>query len=394
MTTPDVVIANAVRTPFGRYFGGLSGIRPDDLLGATLKELAHRTPSLDLNKVDDVIIGDSNGAGEDNRNVARMGILRADFPRTIPGVTLNRLCGSGAEAFIQASRAIRSGDAQYVIAGGVESMSRAPWIVERTSKEKPVNPEYHQSTVGWRMINPAFPSHWTASLGRCSEAIAEKLNISRTQQDEWALRSHQLAGAAWDRGIHNDWVTTFNGVSRDESIRPDTTLEKLASLPSAFSEGGAGTAGNSSPLNDGSVAALITSSATARELGLESIGSIIGTRMVATEPEQFTLAPVIAIRQLLAKINLSASDIKLGEINEAFASMVLTVLHEMPEIPLDKVNINGGAIAIGHPVGASASRVIVETARELKRQGGGIGIAAACIGVGLGVAIAIKVDSN
>jgi len=397
MTTPDVVIVNAVRTPFGRYFGGLSTTRPDDLLATSLKSLASRTPSLDLEKIDDVIIGDSNGAGEDNRNVARMGALLAGYPTSIPGVTLNRLCGSGAESFIQASRAIRSGDAQFIVAGGVESMSRAPWIVERTNKEKPTNPEYNpvynQSTVGWRMINPQFPAHWVASLGRCSELVAEKLNISREQQDEWAYRSHQRANAAWDRGIHTDWVIPFNTVTRDESIRADSSIEKLAALPSAFSEGGAGTAGNSSPLNDGSVAALLTSRLNAKDMGVEPIGTILGARVVATEPEQFSLAPVFAIRQLLAKLNLQASDIKVWEINEAFASMVLTVLHEMPEIPLEKVNINGGAIAIGHPVGASASRVIIETARELRRQGGGIGIAAACIGVGLGVAMAIKVDA-
>jgi acetyl-CoA acetyltransferase family protein len=393
MTTPEVVIVNAVRTPFGKYFGGLSGTRPDDLLGQTLRELAVRTPALDLNLLDDVIIGDANGAGEDNRNVARMGLLLAGFPETIPGVTINRLCGSGADAFIQASRAIRAGDLQYVIAGGVEIMSRAPWIVERSGKEKPTDPEYHQSTIGWRMTNPVFPEHWTFTLGRCSEIVAENLKISREAQDEWAFRSHQLASAAWDRGIHTDWVMSVGGVTRDESIRADTTLEKLAQLPSAFSEGGAGTAGNSSPINDGSVAALITSKATAIAMGLEPIGTILGARVVATSPDLFTLAPVPAIRQLLAKLDLSTDQIKVWEINEAFASMVLTVLHEMPEIPAQKVNINGGSIAMGHPVGASAARVVVDTARELRRQGGGIGIAAACIGVGLGIALAIKVEA-
>ncbi len=392
MTTPEVAIVGAVRTPFGRYFGGLSTVRPDDLLGATLAKLAERTPELDLNKVDDVIIGDANGAGEDNRNVARMGALLAGFPRRIPGVTLNRLCGSGAEAFIQGSRAIRSGDAQFIIAGGVESMSRAPWIVQRTSKEEPESPEFHQSTVGWRMTNPSFPDHWTMSLGRSAEVVAEKLGISRLEQDQWALRSHQLASSAWDRGAHSDWVFTFNGVSRDESIRADTTLEKLAGLASAFSEGGAGSAGNSSPLNDGSVAAILTSTTSARAMGLAPIGIIIGAEVVATEPDLFSLAPVGAIDKLLKKLGLKVSDIKIWEINEAFASMVLAVLHEMPEISVEKVNINGGAIAMGHPVGASAARVIIDTARELKRQGGGIGIAAACIGVGQGVAIAIKVE--
>jgi acetyl-CoA acetyltransferase family protein len=392
MTNTEVAIVAAVRTPFGRYFGGLSTIRPDDLLGATLRELADRTPELDLNKVDDVIIGDSNGAGEDNRNVARMGVLLAGFPRTIPGLTLNRLCGSGAEAFIQASRAIRSGDAEFIIAGGVESMSRAPWIVQRSGKEVPFDPQFHQSTVGWRMTNPSFPAHWTSSLGRCSELVAENLGIGRLQQDEWALRSHQRAAKAWDRGLHSEWVFKFNGISRDESIRPESTLATLASLPSAFSENGAGTAGNSSPLNDGSVTALLSSEQSALEMGLAPIGIILGAQVVATEPDLFSVAPVSAIHKLLRKLDLEVTDIKVWEINEAFSSMVLSVLHEIPEINVEKVNINGGAIALGHPVGASASRVIIDTARELKRQGGGVGIAAACIGVGLGVAIAIKVE--
>jgi acetyl-CoA acetyltransferase family protein len=391
MTTPDVIIANAVRTPFGRYFGALSGTRPDDLLGFTLKTLAQRTPSLDLHRIDDVIIGDANGAGEDNRNVARMGALLAGFPTSIPGVTLNRLCGSGAEAFIQGSRAIRSGDANFIISGGVEAMSRAPWIVERMSKEKPIDPVFHQSTVGWRMTNPLFPDHWVQSLGRSAEIVAEKLGITRTQQDEWAMRSHHLASAAWDRGIHSDWVAPFAGLSRDESIRPDSSLETLGALKPAFSENGSVTAGNSSPINDGSVAALLTTSTLAHEIGLEPIGKILAAQVVATEPDLFTLAPVSAINRVLARINKKADDIAIWEINEAFASMVLTVLHEMPEIDRERVNVNGGAIAMGHPVGASASRVIIECARELKRRGGGIGIAAACIGVGLGVAIAIEV---
>ena len=391
MNQREVIIAEAVRSPFGRYFGGLSKVRPDDLLGFTLASLAKKISNLDLERVDDVIIGDSNGAGEDNRNVARMGSLLAGFPVTIPGVTINRLCGSGAEAIIQASRAIRSGDSDYIIAGGVEVMSRAPWIVERTSKEEPTSPVFNQSTVGWRLTNPLFPAHWTASLGRCSEEVAERFNIYRQAQDEWAHRSHQLAAAAWDKKLHEGFVVPFGEVTKDESIRADGTLEKLASLPSVFSENGAGTAGNSSPLNDGSVAMLITDRDGTDNLGLTGIGRILGAQVTATNPNEFTLAPVSAIHKVLARTGKKFSDIKVWEINEAFASMVLTVLHEVPEIDLAKVNINGGSIAIGHPVGASAARVVVDCARELKRQGGGIGIAAACIGVGLGVAIVVEV---
>ncbi len=392
MKQREVIIAEAVRTPFGRYFGGLSNVRPDDLLGFTLSSLEKKLPSFDLNFIDDVIIGDSNGAGEDNRNVARMGLLLANFPKNIPGVTVNRLCGSGTEAIIQASRAIRSGDCNFIIAGGVESMSRAPWIVERTSKEQPITPTYHQSTVGWRMTNPLFPSQWTQSLGRCAEEVAKRLNISRQVQDEWALRSHQLADDAWSRNIHNDFVVPFNQIKKDESIRADTSLKKLSELPSAFSEGGTGTAGNSSPINDGSVAMLITDKLGLKKLGVTGIGRIIGSQVTATTPNEFSLAPVSAIHKVLASAGKRISDIKVWEINEAFASMVLSVLHEIPEIEVTRVNVNGGAIAIGHPVGASAARVVVDCAKELRRQGGGIGIAAACIGVGLGVAVAIEVE--
>jgi acetyl-CoA acetyltransferase family protein len=394
-----VFIAEAARTPFGAYFGALSNIRPDDLLGATIRELVTKTPKLKTSEIDDVVIGDANGAGEDNRNVARMGALLAGLPVTVPGVTINRLCGSGAEAVIQGSRAIRTGDAKFLIAGGVESMSRAPWIVRRSEKKLPekveIN-ELNQSTVGWRMVNPNFPGNWTESLGRCSEKVAEKLGISRAEQDEWALRSHQLADQAWSSKLHDGFVFPFGGLTRDESIRNDTSIEKLAALPSAFSEGGAGTAGNSSPINDGAVSMLLTDEVGIRDLAINrdlsgGFGEILGSKVVARSPDEFSLAPVDAIRGLLSKLSLSFKDIAIWEINEAFASMVLTVFKELPEIDRKRVNVNGGAIAIGHPVGGSAARVIVDTTRELRRRGGGIGIAAACIGVGLGVAIAIRV---
>jgi acetyl-CoA acyltransferase len=246
------------------------------------------------------------------------------------------------------------------------------------------------------MTNPAFPNDWTQSLGRCSEKVAERLGITRGEQDEWSLRSHQRADKAWRSGLHDGFVFPFGGLTRDESIRPESSLEKLASLASAFSEGGSVTAGNSSPINDGAVAMLLTDQSGIDKLGINpeasgGLGEILGSKVVARSPDEFTLAPVDAIRALLAKLSLSFNDIALWEINEAFASMVLTVLKELPEIDRDRVNVNGGAIALGHPVGGSAARVIVDTSRELRRRGGGIGIAAACIGVGLGVAIAIRV---
>ncbi len=395
----DVYIAEAARTPFGSYFGSLSGVRADDLLAGTIRNLLEKLPNLEPQAIDDVVIGDSNGSGEDNRNVARMGLLLAGLPVTVPGVTVNRLCGSGGEAIIQASREIRTGDADFVLAGGVESMSRAPWIVKRTTKKTPESvsvDELHQSTVGWRMVNPEFPSEWTQSLGRCSESVAERIGISREEQDGWALRSHTRALEAWQRGLNDGFTFEFAGLTRDESIRPETSLEKLGSLPSAFSEGGAVTAGNSSPINDGSVVTLLTTLDGIKKLGIDTdnsggYGKILGSAVVGRAPHEFTLAPIDAVKALMAKLNLKFTDIKVWEINEAFSAMVLSVLHGLPEIDREKVNVNGGAIAMGHPIGASAARVIVDATRELRRRGGGIGIATACIGVGQGIAVAVEV---
>jgi acetyl-CoA acyltransferase len=269
-------------------------------------------------------------------------------------------------------------------------MSRAPWIVERLGNDVPENPVFHQSTVGWRLTNPAMPTEWTQPLGRAAEKIAIELGISRGMQDEWALRSHQYAANAWNRGLHDDWVFAIGGITRDESIREDTTLERLAGLKSAFSESGPLTAGNSSPLNDGSVVSLISSVEGAGELGITPIVRIKSSRVVGVSPERFTTAPIFAIQKILAKNNLKISDIDVWEINEAFAAMVLTVLDAFPEIDLENVNMNGGAIALGHPIGASASRVVIDCGRQLARTGGRYGIAAACIGVGQGIAVLLE----
>jgi acetyl-CoA acetyltransferase family protein len=385
------VIAAARRTVFGKYRGGLSAIRPDDLLGLALAELRDAVPRLDPATIDDVIMGDANGAGEDNRNVARMGALLAGFPVSVPGVTLNRLCGSGAEAIVQAARAVRAGDMDAVIAGGVESMSRAPYVLPKS--DTPLDPKVslQQTTVGWRMINPKFPGHWTDSLGECAQRSAEDRGIGRTAQDEWAARSHELADAAWTAGVHDNFAFAVAGVTRDESIRPDTTLARLAELRPAFTPDGTVTAGNSSPINDGAVAALITNPERAGELGLDPLGTIVASCVVAVDPDEFAKAPVPAMHKLLARTGLTFENIDLFEINEAFAAMVLTVLHDEPRIPVDKVNVHGGAIAMGHPVGASAARTVVDAARHLKRRGGGRAIATACIGVGLGIAVLVEV---
>jgi acetyl-CoA acetyltransferase family protein len=393
----DAYLIDAVRTPFGKHRGGLSGIRTDDLAAIPLRTLLARHPGLDPARIDDVILGDTNGAGEDNRNVARMAALLAGLPPSVPGVTVNRLCASGGEAIIQAARAVRAGDADVMIAGGVESMTRAPFVMARPDVPFPGRLEMLPTQVGWRMVNPTFPAEWTASLGACAEAVAAELGIGRAAQDEWALRSHERAAAAWDKGLHDGFAEPVGAVRRDESIRPDTSAAALAALKPAFSRDGAVTAGNASPINDGAAAVLVGSAALAEELGTTPLGRIVASATVAVEPHRFSVAPVPAIARALTRAGLSGSDVDVWEINEAFAAMVLSCLHELPAvvggaIDPERVNPNGGAIAIGHPLGASAPRVTVDACRELRRRGGGYGVAAACIGVGQGTAIVVQVD--
>ncbi len=387
----DALLLDAVRTPFGRYRGGLAHVRTDDLAALPLRALMTRTAALDPAAIDDVVLGDANGAGEDNRNVARMAALLAGLPVTVPGVTVNRLCGSGGEAIVQAARALTVGDNSLVVAGGVEGMSRAPYVLPKPDEALPKSMELHQTTVGWRMINPAFPPHWTYSLGACAERVAEGFGITRDAQDAWALRSHQRASAAWDAGLHSDYVVDVEGVTRDESIRPQTTLAALAALKPAFSQFGAVTAGNSSPLNDGAVALLMGTEAAAADLGIEPLGRVLASAVTATDPDRFAIAPVDAIRRALARAGRRLEDVDVVELNEAFSAMVLSCLHELPELDPERVNPNGGAIAYGHPLGASMPRIVVDLCRELRRRGGGLGVAAACIGVGLGIAIVCEV---
>jgi acetyl-CoA acyltransferase len=357
-----------------------------------LRELVRRNPGLDPAAIDDVIYGNTNGAGEENRNVARMAALLADLPVTVPGSTVNRLCASGGEAVVQAARALAVGDARYVVAGGVEGMSRAPYVVPKPDEALPKSMQMHQTTVGWRMVNPRFPAHWTDSLGACAERVAAELGIGREEQDAWALRSHQRAGDAWDKGLHDDYVMEVAGVTKDESIRADTSPEKLAGLQPAFTPEGTVTAGNSSPINDGAIAVLMGTAESAAGLGVTPLGQLLGSATVAVEPDRFSVAPVPAIEKVLGRLGLAPSDIDLWEINEAFAAMVLSTLRGLPDLDPEKVNPHGGAIAIGHPLGASAPRVVVDLCRELRRRGGGIGVAAACIGVGQGSAVVCKVE--
>jgi acetyl-CoA acyltransferase len=386
----DAYLIDAVRTPFGRHRGGLAGVRTDDLAALPIVELIRRHPALDPATIDDVIFGDTNGAGEDNRNVARMAVLLAGLPYEVPGVTVNRLCASGGEAINQAARAVKAGDADLIVAGGVESMTRAPFVLPKPDVPYPIEQRLWHTQVGWRMVNPKFPEHWTASLGACAEQVASGLGVTRAEQDEWALRSHVRAAAAWDAGKHDDYAIPVEGLKRDESIRPDTSIEKLSALKPAFSADGSVTAGNASPINDGAIAVLVGSRSTVDALGVEPLGRVVGSVTVAVEPHRFSVAPVPAIRKLLSRTGLAFDDIAVWELNEAFAAMVLSCLRELPEIDPAAVNPNGGAIAIGHPLGASAPRVIVDACRELRRRGGGYAVAAACIGVGQGTAMVLS----
>jgi acetyl-CoA acyltransferase len=393
VTGVDAYLLDAVRTPFGKHRGGLAGIRTDDLAALPLTELLQRYPALAAeDRVDDVILGDTNGAGEDNRNVARMAALLAGLPPTVAGVTVNRLCASGGEAITQAARAVASGDADLIVAGGVESMSRAPFVLPKPDVPFPTEAKLWHTQVGWRMTNPKFPDVWTGSLGACSEAVATELGIGRVEQDEWSVRSHERATAAWDKGLHDDYVLTVNGFTRDESIRSGTTPATLAALKPAFTKDGTVTAGNSSPINDGAIAVLVGSARAAEDLGSPVLGRVVASATVGVEPQRFSVAPVPAIRKVLARAGLDVTDIAVWEINEAFAAMVLSCLDAFPEIDRERVNPHGGAIAIGHPLGASAPRVIVDACRELRRRGGGYAVAAACIGVGQGTAMVVHVD--
>jgi acetyl-CoA acetyltransferase family protein len=385
-------IYEAVRTPFGRLGGALAGVRPDDLATHALKALLERVPALDPAAIDDVILGDANASGEDNRDVARMAVLLAGLPTTVTGVTVNRLCGSSLEAAIQAGRAIACDDAEVVIAGGVESMSRAPWVLPKPERAYPAgNETLHSSTLGWRMVNPKMPAQWTISLGQSAEKLAGIYGISREAQDAFALRSHQLAARAWDEGVLAE-VVGVPGVEleRDESIRPDTSLEKLAGLKPAFAADGSVTAGNSSPLNDGASMVLMGSEAAGAVLGRDPLARVLASAAHGVDPDVFGIAPVEAANRALARAGLGWKDIECVELNEAFASQSLACLAGWPELDPDKVNIRGGAIAIGHPLGASGTRILGRLAHELHARGGGYGIAALCIGVGQGLAVVLE----
>ena len=333
------------------------------------------------------MFGNANGAGEDNRNVARMAALLAGLPTSTPGTTVNRLCGSSLDAAMQASRAVETGDADIVLVGGVESMSRAPWVVLKPEKGFPAGPQtMHSTTLGWRMVNPQMPDQWTISLGESTEKLAGIYKIGREAQDEFALRSHQRAAAAWDAGHYDDWVVPAGELERDEGIRADSSLEKLAKLKPAFVKDGTVTAGNASPLNDGAAAVLIGG----EDTGLEPLARIAGRGTHAVDPDIFGIGPVEAANKALKRAGIGWGDVDLVELNEAFAAQSLACLAEWTELDPDKLNVDGGAIAIGHPLGASGARILGTLAHGLKRTGGRWGLAAICIGVGQGLAVVLE----
>jgi acetyl-CoA acetyltransferase family protein len=384
-------IYDAIRTPFGRLGKALAAVRPDDLAAHILKSMMDRHSDVDPAALDDVILGDANGAGEDNRNVARMAALLAGFPTSVTGATVNRLCGSSLEAVIQASRAVEAGDADLVLAGGVESMSRAPWVLLKPSRAYPAGHEtLHSSTLGWRMVNPKMPKQWTVSLGETAEILAERYDITRRQQDAFALASHLKADAAWNAGIYDGEVIPVPGIDlvRDEGIRPDSTMESLAGLKPAFRRDGTVTAGNSSPLNDGAAALMIGGENA--EIGGDPLARIVSRAAAGVDPDVFGIAPVEAANRALRRAGKTWADVDVVELNEAFASQSLACLQLWPELDPGKVNIHGGAIAMGHPLGASGGRIVGHLAHELQRRGGGIGVAAICIGVGQGLAVVLE----
>lgn len=397
----DVYIVDAVRTPLGRYNGGLAGVRPDDLAAHAIRELLARTPDLDPSRIGDIYFGNANGAGEENRNVARMAGLLAGLPTSVPGVTVNRLCASGLEAVIQAARAIAVGDASIAVAGGVESMTRAPYVLPKNDRPFPAgHTELYSTTLGWRMTNPRMDPQWTIPLGESAELIADKHKITREQQDEFALASHRKAAAAQQAGLFDTELAPVPIPQRkgdpvvfaaDECVRADASLAAMARLkPSFRTEGGTVTAANASPLNDGAAALLLVDEEGLKATGREPLARVSASGVSAIDPDYFGLAPVEAVNRALAKAGRTFDDLSALELNEAFAAQVLGCVAEWPEFDPAVLNPQGGAIALGHPLGASGARLAGTVAHQLARKGTGVGVATLCIGVGQGLALVLE----
>ena len=395
----NAVIVDALRTPIGRYGGTLSTVRPDDLAAHVIGAAVERG-SLPPDGIDDVFFGCTNQAGEDNRNVARMGLLLAGLPVEVPGVTVNRLCASGLEAVNQAARAVDVGEGELLLGGGVESMSRAPLVMAKPDRAFPRGaPLVEDTTLGWRFVNPRMAAQYsTESMGETAENVAERYGVSREDQDAFALESHRRAAAAFESGRFDDELVPVPVPQRkgepvvvheDEGVRPDTTLEKLASLRPVFREGGTVTAGNSSQLNDGASCVVVCSPERARELDREPLARVVSTGVAGVDPAYMGVGPVPASRLALRRAGLDVGDIDLVELNEAFAAQVLASARELG-IPLEKLNVNGGAIALGHPLGSSGARLLGTLVWELRRRGARYGLATMCIGVGMGMAMVVE----
>jgi 3-oxoadipyl-CoA thiolase len=396
-------IVEAMRTPVGRYGGALASVRPDDLAAIAIRAVVDRS-GVDAALIEDVILGCANQAGEDNRNVARMSALLAGLPVEVAGQTVNRLCGSGLQAINTAAHAIGADDGDVFVAGGVESMTRAPYVLAKAETAWDRGPrELQDTTLGWRFLNPKLAAmHYPYSMGETAENVVERygdrLDVSRERQDAFALRSHQRAVAAIEGGLFDDQIVPVEVpqrkgdpivVARDEHPRADTSMEALAKLRPAFREGGSVTAGNSSGINDGAAAVLVVEAERARELGLKPMARIVSTAVAGVDPAVMGVGPVPATRKALARAGLSVADLDLVELNEAFASQSVVCMDELGLDP-DKVNVNGGAIALGHPLGASGARLMTMLVHELRRTGGHYGLATMCIGVGQGIATIVE----
>ena len=396
------VIVDGLRTPFGRYGGALAGVRPDDLAAHVIAALASRT-GIDPALIDDVLLGAANQAGEDNRNVGRMAALLAGLPISVPGQTLNRLCGSGLQAVASAAHAIRGGDGSVFLAGGVESMTRAPFVMAKPSAAFPRGEQtLFDTTLGWRFTNPRLAdAYYPFSMGETAENVVERCGVSREEQDAFAVSSQQRWGAAQAAGVFDDEIVPIdapgakrgelNSVGVDEHPRPEVSMEDLARLKPAFKADGTGsvTAGNSSGINDGAAALLVTSAARAAELGLRPMARVVATAVAGVDPATMGLGPIPASRLALERAGLTVEDLDLVELNEAFAAQALPCMRELGLDP-EKVNVNGGAIAIGHPLGASGARLALTLGHEMRRRGARYGLATMCIGVGQGIAAVLE----
>jgi len=386
----SVFVVDACRTPIGKVKGSLAEVRPDHLAAGVLKALLDRNPAVDPGAIDDVYWGAANQAGEDNRNVARMAVLLAGLPVEVPGATVNRLCGSGMEAVADAARAIAAGDADICVAGGTESMTRAPFVIARTADPYPRSLDLADTRLGWRLVSPKMQEMYPPiTLGETAENVADKYGITRERQDEWALRSHHRAAAARDEGRFGGEivpVTTGKGeVTVDEGIKADITLEELAAKKPAFRKGGTVTGGNSSPLNDGGAALLLMSEEAVDRAGLTPIARYAGAAAAGVHPDYMGIGPVPAMNRALGRVGWRIEDLELVELNEAFAAQSVACVDELKLDP-EKVNVNGGAIAIGHPLGCSGARIVTTLLHEMRRREAVRGAAVMCIGVGQGIA--------